>query len=110
MIFPSYLFKTYTVTKAEPIEPMPELMVNFLRSLRSRHFVPIGERHEFLTRCARRLAHDGLEFQAIIHVLEDRLNRFCELGGRLITTDELSQIARWSQHVEEGRETSAQIA
>jgi len=102
--------KTYTVTNARPIEPMPELMVSFLRNLHSRHFVPIGERHEFLTRCARRLAIEGLQSDEIIRVLEDRLNRFCELGGRLITREELSRLAGWAQKLDAGREVRIEIA
>jgi len=102
--------KTYTVTNLSPIEPMPEAMVNHLRDVRLRRSVPVGERHNFLKRCARRLACAGLGSDQIFLVLQDRLNRFCELGGRLIADEELLRLAAWAQSTEQYQANRIQTA
>jgi len=101
---------TYIVTNDSPIAPMPELMFNNLLDRRLRHSVPVGERHHFLMRCARRLAGEGLESNQIYDVLFERLTSFCEQGGRQITDDELLRLAEWARGAASMRENSIQIA
>jgi len=90
---------------------MPLEMFNHLRnSAGVRKTVPVGERHNFLKRCARRLAQDGFDPFEIQATLQDRMTRFCESGGRMVSEEELTRLADWAHNVEHCRSSQTEVA
>ena len=85
----------YTVIKDLPIATLPKKWEDALNILpKTRRRIPVGERHNYLRRVSYAMACQGRQVEEIMSALFERLRFNCEPGGRIVTEDELLNLAR----------------